>query len=146
MKLGKTAILAGTLFSATLFLSGCGETKPNIGYFNGDRVVKESAQLDAIIKDSKKKMEELQQEAMKTAQESAGMSEEEIRKKQMEFQNRAQSINISAGNQIQQKVQNALAEISKTKKLDAVLENEKGQKAVIMGGVDITEDLIEKLK
>lgn len=147
MKLKKSALIAtGALLSMALFLGGCGESKPNFGYFNGDRVVKESAQIEAVINESKKKMEELQQEAMKLADESNGMSEEDIRKKQLEFQNRAQAINISAGNQIQQKVQNALAEISKAKKLDVVMENEKGQKNVVLGGVDVTDDLIEKLK
>lgn len=147
MNFKKSSLLgAGLLLSAAVLLGGCGETKPNIGYFNGDRVVKESAQLDAVIKDSKKKLEDLQQEAIKLANEGPEMSQKEMLKKQQEFQMKAQAINSSAGIQIQQKVQNALAEISKVKKLDVVVENEKGQKTVVLGGVDVTDDLIEKLK
>jgi Skp family chaperone for outer membrane proteins len=43
-------------------------------------------------------------------------------------------------------VQQALETISKEKKLDAVMANSNMQKAVIIGGVDITDDLIQKLK
>lgn len=147
MKLSaKSLTAAGILLSATLLLGGCGEKKPNIGYFNGDRVIKESAQIDAVIKGAEKKMKDLQEEAMKLATEGPEMTQEEIVKKQQEFQLRAQSINTSAQAEMKQKVDNALAEISKAKKLDVVLENEKGQKTVIMGGVDVTDDIIEKLK
>lgn len=146
MKSSMKFLMAGAILSTALLLSGCGASKPNIGYFNGDRVIKESAQIDAIVKESEKKMKELQDEAMKLATEGPEMTEEEIVKKQQEFQLRAQSINTSASAQMKQKVDNALAEISKTKKLDVVLENEKGQKTVILGGVDVTDDIIEKLK
>ena len=48
--------------------------------------------------------------------------------------------------QIRQKVDVALDEIAKEKKLDAVVQNSSLEKTIILGGTDITEDLIQKLK
>ena len=147
MKFKKTTMIAaGALLTAACLLGGCGDNKPQVAYFNGERVMKESPQLDAIIKDSEKKMKDLQQEAMKLATEGSEMSQEEIQKKQMEFQARAQSINMGASSQMRNKMNEVLGELAKTKKFDVVLENEKGQKAVVMGGVDITDDIIQKLQ
>ena len=48
--------------------------------------------------------------------------------------------------QIRQKVDVALDEIAKEKKLDAILQNSSLEKTVVLGGTDITDDLIQKLK
>lgn len=147
MRFKKTTIFtAGVLLSVACLLGGCGDSKPQVAYFNGERVLKESPQLDAIIKDSEKKMRALQEEAMKFSTEGASMTPEEIQKKQMEFQARAQSINMGVSAQMKNKLDEVLGELAKTKKFDVVLENNKGSKAVVKGGVDLTDDIIQKLQ
>ena len=48
--------------------------------------------------------------------------------------------------QMRQKLDNAVDEIARAKKIDVVMDNSIMQKTVLWGGVDITEDLLEKLK
>ena len=79
MKFKKTSLLAaGALLSASLLLSGCGDDTPKVAYFNGERVLKESAQIEAIVKESEQKMKDLQAEAMNLATEGPEMTQEEI--------------------------------------------------------------------
>ena len=47
---------------------------------------------------------------------------------------------------MRQKLDAAVDEIARAKKLDIVLDNSIMQKTVFYGGTDITEDLLEKLK
>lgn len=145
MKTGKLFFAVALLF-VSLLLGGCGDDKPNIAYFKGERLMKESPQIEAIIKEGEDKMKALQEEAIKLSEEGPLMTEEEIIKKQQEFQTRAQRINSETSERLRSKVTEAITELQKTKKFDVVMQNDKGAKLVITGGMDITEDLIEKLK
>ena len=48
--------------------------------------------------------------------------------------------------QLKQKLDAALADVAKEKKLDVVVDNQAQQKVVIEGGIDVTDDAINKLQ
>ena len=138
MKFGKkTGALIGASLLAAVLMTGCAGNQASVGYFNAERIDKESEALKAIESEANAKLAEAQQEAIALQQKKGTMSDEEF---QMQALNQKYQI------EIQQKVQQALEQISKEKKLDAVMANTNMQKAVIHGGVDITDDLLQKLK
>ena len=80
-------------------------------------------------------MQKLQQEASTEAQ-----------KIQQEASMQMQGIRTQYQMQMRQKLDKAVDEIARAKKLDVILDNSSMQKSVLYGGVDITEDVLEKLK
>ena len=80
-------------------------------------------------------MQKLQQEAAAEAQRIQQEARLQMQGLQAQYQTR-----------MTQKLDAAVDEIAKAKKIDVVLDNSSFQKSVLYGGVDITEDLLEKLK
>ena len=148
MKHTKKALLAGIgLLLTTVLSSGCiGDRQANIGYFNAERIDQEAAQIKAIEEEANTKMAALQKEFLALEAQAATMSPEEMARAQQEQMAKMQAASQQYQMQIRQKVDVALDEIAKEKKLDAVLQNSSLEKMVILGGTDITEDLIQKLK
>ena len=56
------------------------------------------------------------------------------------------ALNQQYQSQLKAKVDAAIDEIAKNKKLDAVVDSEPSTKLVVSGGVDITDEVIQKLK
>ncbi len=140
-------LLVGMMLMAVLFAGGCaGERKAAIGYFNSDRIDQEAPQIKAIEEEARKKLETLQQEAMDVMMKQGEMTPEEFQAAQQEQMIKLQTASQQYQMQIRQKIDVALDEICKAKKIDAVLQNSSLEKSVILGGVDLTDDLIEKLK
>ena len=147
MKFGKkTGALIGASLLAAILMTGCAGNQASVGYFNAERIDKESEALKAIESEANAKLAEAQQEAIALQQKKGTMSDEEFQKVQQAQMLKMQALNQKYQIEIQQKVQQALEQISKEKKLDAVMANTNMQKAVIHGGVDITDDLLQKLK
>ena len=145
MKLNKKTVLSLLMaFTVMLFVSGCG--KANIGYFDGQRIVKESPQIQTLVTEGNSKLADLQKEAVELNQKKASMSDEDFQKAQTEQQTKLNALRQQYTSQIKQKVDAAVAEISKNKKLDSVVDNEGDQRVVVQGGTDITEDIIQKLQ
>ena len=145
MKLSKksAAVLLASL-GATLLMSGCGQVK--VGYVDGDRVVKEAPQIKALVDEGNRKMQDAQTEAENKLQENPNMSQEDAQKIQTEAQRKMASLNQSYSMQLQNKLQEALADISKQKKLDVVVDSSVQQPVAISGCVDVTDDAIQKLQ
>ena len=118
--------LAGVmLLTAALLSGGClGDKQANIGYFNAERIDQEATQIKA----------------------DEDLSSEEMARAQQEQMAKMQAASQQYQMQIRQKVDVALDEIAKEKKLDAILQNSSLEKTVVLGGTDITDDLIQKLK
>ncbi|MBQ8698450.1 MAG: OmpH family outer membrane protein, partial [Schwartzia sp.] len=106
---------------------------------------------------SQEEADRIQAEANELGQTLQQEAEADMNKLQEEAATEAQRIRQEAGIQMQglqtqyqtrirQKLDNAVDEVARAKKLDVVLDNSIMQKSVIYGGVDITEDLLEKLK
>ena len=106
---------------------------------------------------SQEEADSLQAEAEAEGKKLQDEAESEMNKLRDDAQNEALRARQEAFSQMQglraqyqmrmrQKVENAVHEVAQAKKIDAVLENNVLEKTVLWGGVDITDDLIEKLK
>ena len=133
-------ILASALLLSTFLITGCGQV--NIGYVDILKV-ETTPQMTAIIEEGHKKIQELQEQTQK---DSAGKSEEEIAKVQEDFQRKARGIQQSYDTQLKHKLDTVLAELSEAKKLDAVIESSSDLPTVVSGGVDLTEEVVQKLQ
>lgn len=145
MKLRKKSLgLLAAAFAATLLMSGCGQAK--IGYIDGSRVMQEAPQVKSLVDEGNQKINEARGEAEKSLQENPDMSQEDAQKAQQDAQRKMASLNQSYQMQLQQKINGALQDIAKEKKLDAVIDSEKSQPTAIYGCTDVTDDVIAKLQ
>lgn len=140
-----TAALMSVLCAAALF-AGCG--KVNVGYVDQNRIQNEAPQIKASIEEMQGKMAEVQQEAEQKFQEAgaSGASEEDMQKLQQQMQMKAAGVQQQYAIQIKAKVDAAMDDIVKAKKLDTVVNSNGKDGVVVSGGVDITEDVIQKLQ
>ncbi len=156
MKLKKksicTLIMAGAL---ALMVSGCSDTR--IGYIDQERVIKESPQIQQIYTEQEAAYNEKSKELMdKLDQNKASMSTQEYQKAVMQAQSELNATQAPYWAKAKSLADSAMADIAKDKKLSAIVEkdhidsNSLGQvqksEVVIQGGVDVTDDLIQKLQ
>ncbi len=145
MKLkGKRAAILVAAIMTTMLMGGCGQVK--VGYVDEARIAEEAPQIKATMEEGNKKLMETQQELEKQFQEHPDMSMEEAQKLQQEAQRKAMGLNQQYMTQMQQKMNVALAEIAKEKQLDVVVGNEDLQKSILLGGIDVTNEAIQKLQ
>ena len=93
-------------------------------------------------------MTEVQKEAEQKLQEasSSGASDEDMQKLQQQMQMKAAGVQQQYAIQIKAKVDAAMDDIVMAKKLDTVVNSNGKDGAGGSGGVDITEDVIQKLQ
>ena len=131
--------------AAMLVMSGCGKAK--IGYIDGDRIMKEAPQIQSLVEEGNAKIQQAQEDAEKDLAEKKGtMSDEDYQKAQADARRKVAGLNQSYSVQLKQKLDAALADVAKEKKLDGVVDNQAQQKVVIEGGIDVTDDAINKLQ
>jgi len=136
---------AAVLLTASLFAAGCGQV--HIGTVDTTRVQTEAPQIKAVIDEANGKLMEAQQEAQAKFETSPNMTTEEAQQLQMETQRKMAGLNQMYTIQLQQKLDVAVQDIVKEKKLDIVLDSgTKTQPSVLTGGVDITDEVIGKLQ
>lgn len=144
----KSTALVMAAFASMMLMSGCGQAK--IGYIDGERVTKEAPQIASLVEEGNQKLQEAQTQAeadlKQKLQENPDMSQEEAQKLQMDTQRKLQGLNQSYALQLRQKVDAALAKVTKNKKLDAVVNNSKEQPIAITGATDVTDDVIKELQ
>ena len=141
----RMAMLAGA-FAVMTLAAGCG--KAEIGYVDPSRVEKEAPAIMNIDAEMKSKMEEVQKQAQEELKEkqAQGAPPEEMQKAQQQVMGKMQQTSSIYDQQKTIKLQTAVGEIARTKKLDAVLLNVDEQKFVHLGGTDITDDVIKALQ
>ena len=141
----RMAMLAGA-FAVMTLAAGCG--KAEIGYVDPSRVEKEAPAIVNIDAEMKSKMEEVQKQAQEElkAKQAQGAPPEELQKAQQQVMGKMQQTASIYEQQKTIKLQTAVGEIARTKKLDAVLPNLEEQKLVHLGGTDITDDVIKALQ
>lgn len=133
-------ILMAALLSTTFLFAGCGQLK--IGYIDVMKV-EDTPQMTAIIEEGQKKITDLQEQVKK---DSEGKEGEELNKLQEEYQRKAMGIQQAYDTQLKYKLDSVLAEISKAKELDAVLESPADMPTIFHGGIDLTDEVIQKLQ
>ena len=144
----KTLVLAMTAVCAMKITAGCG--KVHMGYVDYSRVQTEAPQIKSSMEEMQKRMEEFQKDATKQLQEQGAniQSEEDAQKfQELQQQLRMQGAGIQQqyATQVQSKIYAAMDGIAKEKKLDAVVKSD-GKDGLIIGGVDVTDDVIAKLQ
>ena len=148
MKLNKKMLFL-VMAACTMFLTaGCG--KVNIGYVDYSRVQQEAPQVKSSMDEMKTRMEEFQKTAEKQLQEQAAAihSQEDADKfqeLQQQLKMQAAGIQQQYATQVRSKIHAAMDGIAKEKKLDAVV-NSNGKDGMISGGIDVTDEVIEKLQ
>ena len=136
-------LAAVALLASSLLISGCGEGQ--IGYVDVSKVMAEAPRVKTLMEEAQSKVTEAQQ---KCEQENANkqMSDEESLKVQMDFQRKLESINQAYASQIKSRMDVVIGEISREKNIDVVINNSSEQKILFQGGLDITQDVINKMQ
>ena len=136
-------LAAVALLASSLLIAGCGEGQ--IGTVDVEKVMAEAPRVRTLMEEAQGKVTEAQQ---KFEQENAGkeLSEEEAFKVQMDFQRKLESINQAYAAQIKSRMDVVIEEISREKNIDVVINNSEEQKILFQGGIDITQDVINKMQ
>lgn len=141
----KKIIAAMALMCSTFFIAGCGEPE-NIGYVDQKKIMTEAPQMTALMEEATKKVEEIENEMKSTIDNNQNMSDEDRQKLLSQFERKMDGINQAYSTQIQTKLDTVLAEICKNKNVSVVIDNTGTQKILINGGMDLTDEVIQKLK
>ncbi|MDO4203834.1 MAG: OmpH family outer membrane protein [Selenomonadaceae bacterium] len=139
------AAVAASLCLAGIF-AGCGTPKTQVGYIRAERVMKESAQITAIIEEGNAKLTDGQKKLMELEKKRAELGEEEYMKQGQAIQMELSGINQEYTEKVRSTLNGTLEEICKAKKLDVVVTNDNDAKLIMWGGVDITDEVIGKLQ
>ena len=138
-------IMALAALTALSFaVAGCGQVK--VGYIDQARVVEESPQLKSVVEEANQKLEEAQKQAEEELSQKQDMTDEEFQKFQTDTQRKLMGLNQAYATQLRQKLDVAVAGVVKDKELDTVVESSKDQRVVVRGGVDVTDEVIQKLQ
>ena len=121
---------AAVLVTASICAAGCGQV--HIGTLDRARVQEEAPGIKT--------------EAQEKFKANPNMTQEEAQQLQMETQRKLAGLNQMYSIQLEQKLNVAVEDIVKEKKLDIVMDSSKTYPSVITGGVDITDEVIGKLQ
>ena len=99
-----------------------------------------------MVTEANTKLMEAQTEAQEKFKANPNMTQEEAQQLQMETQRKLAGLNQMYSIQLEQKLNVAVEDIVKEKKLDIVMDSSKTYPSVITGGVDITDEVIGKLQ
>ena len=140
--ISKAAAVA--LLALPVFAAGCGQV--HIGTLDRTRVQEEAPAIKAVVAEANEKLMEAQQEAQSKFEANPAMTPEEAQRLQMETQRKMAGLNQMYSIQLEQKMNVAVQDIVKEKKLDVVMDSSKTYPSVLMGGMDITDQVIQKLQ
>ena len=135
---------AACLLIVSTCAAGCGQV--HIGTMDRERVQQEAPQIKAVVAEANEKLMEAQKEAQAKFEANPNMTTEEAQQLQMETQRKLAGLNQMYSIQLEQKLNVAVEDIVKEKKLDIVMDSSKTYPSVITGGVDITDEVIGKLQ
>jgi len=130
--------LAVTLLFGALLVSGCGRSA-DFGVVDMGRVERESSVIVEIKAKGQKELGKLQAEMEKDL---AGKTGEARLKVIQEYQTRAQIVQSSIYNNVQNQLQGVVHQVAMEKGLGAVLVKE----SALDGGVDLTDLVLKKLQ
>ena len=136
-------LAAVALLASSLLIAGCGEGQ--IGSVDVEKIKAEAPRAKKLMEEAQSKVTAEQQ---KFEQDNAGkeLTDEESLKLQMDFQRKLESINQAYAAQIKSRMDVVIEEISREKNIDVVISNSEDQKILFKGGIDITQDVINKMQ
>jgi outer membrane protein len=132
-------ILACLMIACSLLAFGCSGRSSTFGVVDMKKVEAESQYVKDMKADYTKKAEELQASLEK---DTKGKSAADAQKIVQDKSAQMQVIQAEAQNKLKASLDTALAEIAKEKNLSAVLIKD----VVPQGGVDVTDEVIKKMK
>ncbi|MCK8827780.1 OmpH family outer membrane protein [Natroniella acetigena] len=147
----KLILVAITMLMTVIFLVGCTaesetevvteveEVNIEVGVMDQDRVWTESEQAANYQEKLNNKIEAIQEEYN---QEAEGLGEEEQFKKHQQAYEEINRLQEDLRNQFVAEIEQVVKEIAEEKELDMILD----QQDVRYGGIDITDQVIEKLQ
>lgn len=138
MKQKKLLSVLFLLVFTTLVLSGCGSTN-NVGVVDVNKVMTESGKVKQFQEQLNTKGKEMSEQLEK---DKAGMTPEAFQKKQETAYGEFMKMKQDMEGQIDTSMKQTLEQIAKDKKLGVVLY----KNGVAQGGVDITEEVIQKMQ
>ena len=128
---------------STIFISGCGEV--HMGYMNIEKLM-DAPQMKAIQDEAEAKIQEAQEQITKDLEAKKDATDEEKQKAQMEAQRKLMGIQQAYSSQLEQKLNSVLADIAKSKNIDVVINSTEDQPMVFEGGIDVTDEVVQKLQ
>lgn len=150
----KLMLVVAIISLMSIFMSGCGnETK--MGYLDVERVMNEAPQIKTIKDNVDAKEKEVEAKATDLQNKKSTMSDQDYQKAQMDIQRQYQSIDMQYKAQLKNTMDKVLAEVTTEKELSAVVPKTlvrsngiqvQKQEFVIQGGIDITDEVIQKLQ
>ena len=135
----KKILVCLMLVACSLLAFGCSGRNAAFGVVDIKKVEAEAPAVKTIREYLQKKAKELQEQMEK---ETAGKSQEEAEKIAKDKSAQMQVASSEAQAKLKASLDTALTEVSKEKNLSAMLIKD----AVPSGGVDVTEDVIKKMK
>ena len=145
MKLLRIFFLTAMLIMMAL-VSGCGEV--SIGYLDGDKLM-DAPQIKTIRDEGENKLKEMETQIaveLEALESKADASDEDKQKAQVEAQRKLMGIQQAYSSQIKQKLDAALADVVKAKNIDVVVDSSEDRKIIYQGGIDLTDEVIQKLQ
>lgn len=140
--LNKRYLVVGMIFLlAMALLAGCSATGEKIGIVDMDKVVKESPKAQEFQNQLDEIGTEIQNE-YKAIEENNDLNEEEKNTKKEEVLQRFVAAKQELEEKLNSAIETAVKEIASEKKLEVIFYKH----SVRYGGVDITQEVIEKLK
>lgn len=140
MKKSRLIILVLVLTLIAGVIAGCGGRSSAIGTVDMEKVAQNSEQLKGMQAEMQKKIAELNKEIEDAAK--AGKTDEEMKQLQTAKQAELGAFGERLQSEFRESLEKHMAEVSKEKKLGAVLIKQ----GVAQGGIDITDDVINKMK
>lgn len=132
--------IASAMLVLMVAVSGCGNQP--VGVIDGSKV-SEAPKVQQLQKDLQAQLDEKAKElSTQLEQEKANLSPEQYQARYKELREQFNGVQDSYRDQIYNTVNQAVAEVSKQKNLSAVLYKE----SVAQGGVDITDEVVQKLQ
>lgn len=150
----KLILVIALISMMSIFMTGCGnETK--LGYLDAERVMNEAPQIKTIRDNIDAKNKEIEAKETDLQNQKATMSPEDFKKAQMDIQRQYQGLDMQYKSQVKNTMDKVLADVSTEKELSAVVPKTlvrsngmqvQKQEFVVEGGIDITDEVIQKLQ
>ena len=132
------------------------QVRSEVGYLHSE-INERLARLEAQTEQKKleKMLKEIEAKETDLMSKKATMSDEEFKKAQMDIQRQYQGLDMQYKSQVKNTMDKVLAEVSTEKELSAVVPKTlvrsngmqvQKQEFVVQGGIDITDDVIQKLQ
>ena len=135
---------AAAMLALSLMVAGCGQGQ--IGCVDVNKVMTDAPRVKTLMNEAETKMKDAQQKYDQDVAAKPDMTDEERTKLQADFQRKISGINQATATQIKSRMDVVIAEIAQQKNLDVVLANSADEKILFQGGIDVTDEVIQKMQ